>query len=102
MDNGNDSLLGASSDIIITTVGVNVVVAYAPREKGIKFSTRSISNNIRANELVRFILEGSGFGGGHDSMAGGFLPSVNLQSNKSLHTFVRHRAITYVENIELV
>ena len=99
LDNGNDSLLGASSDIVITIAGVNVVVAYAPRENGIKFSTRSINKNIKANDLVRFILEGRGFGGGHDSMAGGFLPIDSLESTKSLHTFVRHRAINYIESI---
>ncbi len=99
LDNGNDSLLGASSDIVITIAGVNIVVAYAPRENGIKFSTRSINKNIKANDLVRYILEGRGFGGGHNSMAGGFLPMDSLESNKSLHTFVRHRAINYVEGI---
>jgi len=99
LDNGNDSLLGASSDIVITIAGVNIVVAYSPRKSGIKFSTRSINGDIKANELVRFILEGRGFGGGHNSMAGGFLPGEKLETNRSLHTFVRHRAITFVENI---
>jgi len=98
LDNGNDSLLGASSDIVITIAGVNIVVAYSPRDSGYKFSIRSINKDIKANELVRFILEGRGFGGGHDSMAGGFLPVKSLDINKSLHTFVRHRTITYVEN----
>ncbi len=99
LESGNDSLLGASSDIVVTIAGVNVVIAYSPRGTGIKFSTRSINNDIKANELVRFILEGIGFGGGHNSMAGGFLPSKNFEKNKSLHTFVRHRAITYVEGL---
>jgi len=98
LDNGNDSLLGASSDIVITIAGVNVVVAYSPREEGYKFSTRSINKDIKANEMVRFILKDRGFGGGHDSMAGGFLPLKNLEHDKSLHTFVRHRAITFVED----
>ncbi|MBN2655960.1 MAG: DHH family phosphoesterase [Spirochaetales bacterium] len=97
LESGNDSLLGASSDIVVTIAGVNVVVAYSPREGGIKFSTRSINNNIKANGLIRNILEGIGFGGGHDSMAGGFLPNGNLDKDKSLHTFVRHRAISFVE-----
>ncbi|MDA3811034.1 MAG: DHH family phosphoesterase [Spirochaetaceae bacterium] len=97
LESGNDSLLGASSDIVVTIAGVNVVVAYSPRGEGIKFSTRSINNNLKANGLVRHILEGVGFGGGHASMAGGYLPLKNFDKNKSLHTFVRHRAISYVE-----
>lgn len=97
LDNCNDSLLGAASDIVITIAGVNVVVAYSPRDTGIKFSTRSIDDKVKANDLVRYILEGVGFGGGHNSMAGGFLPVANLEEGKSLHTFVRHRAITFIE-----
>jgi nanoRNase/pAp phosphatase (c-di-AMP/oligoRNAs hydrolase) len=97
LDNCNDSLLGAASDIVITIAGVNVVVAYSPRDTGIKFSTRSIDDKVKANDLVRFILEGVGFGGGHNSMAGGFLPVENLEEDKSLHTFVRHQAITFIE-----
>lgn len=99
LESGNDSLLGASSDIVVTIAGVNVVVAYSPRDGGIKFSTRSINNQIKANGLVRHILHGVGFGGGHDSMAGGFLPIKNFDTDKSLHTFVRHRAISFVEDI---
>lgn len=100
LDSCNDSLLGAASDIVTTIAGVNIVVAYSPRENGIKFSTRSISKKIKANELVRYILAGVGFGGGHESMAGGFLPVGNLDKNKSLHTFVRHKAITFLERSE--
>ncbi len=99
LDNLNDSLLGTASDIISTISGVNVVVAYSPREQGIKFSTRSITNRVKANELIRYILEGVGFGGGHDGMAGGFLPRENLDQDKSPHTFIRHRAISYLENL---
>jgi len=99
LESGNDSLLGASSDIVVTIAGVNVVVAYSPREGGVKFSTRSIDNEIKANGLVRHILEGVGFGGGHDSMAGGYLPLKKFDKNKSLHTFVRHRAISFVERV---
>ena len=97
LDNANDSLLGTASDIVTTISGVNVVVSYSIRDSGIKFSTRSINGKIKANDLVRFILDGIGFGGGHDSMAGGFLPADKMDDNKNLDTFVRHRAITYIE-----
>jgi len=97
LDNSNDSLLGAASDIVITIAGVNIVVAYSPREKGYKFSVRSINKKIKASELVRNILKDVGFGGGHSSMAGGFLPRENLEENKSLHTFVRYRTISCFE-----
>ncbi|MBI9104065.1 MAG: DHH family phosphoesterase [Spirochaetales bacterium] len=97
LDNCNDSLLGAASDIVVTIAGVDVVVAYSPRDAGIKFSLRSIISTVSAEKMVRYILEGRGFGGGHHSMAGGFLPGENLEDGKSLHTFIRHRTISYME-----
>ena len=98
LDNCNDSLLGAAGDIVVTIAGVNLVVAYSPRENGIKFSLRSIIPEVSAEEMIRYILQGRGFGGGHHSMAGGFLPGENLEEGKSLHTFIRHRAISFIEN----
>lgn len=99
LDNCNDSLLGAAGDIVITIAGVDIVVAYSPREQGIKFSIRSITDGCKANELIRYILKDLGFGGGHDRMAGGFLPGEKLAEDRSLHTFVRHRTISYLENM---
>ncbi|MBN2049107.1 MAG: DHH family phosphoesterase [Spirochaetales bacterium] len=97
LDNCNDSLLGAAGDIVITIAGVDLVVAYSPRESGIKFSIRSITDTYKANEVVRYILKDLGFGGGHDRMAGGFLLGQKIAEDKSLHTFVRYRTISYLE-----
>jgi len=98
LDNCNDSLLGAASDIVVTIAGVDIVIAYSPRSEGIKFSVRSIIPTTSAEQMIRYILKGRGFGGGHNSMAGGFLPGENLEDGKSLHTFIRHRAISYLES----
>jgi len=97
LKNVNDSLLGAAGDIVVSIAGVNIVIAYAVKEKGIKLSVRSISNNIKANDLVRFIVEGYGVGGGHDNMAGGFIPIENLSASRVLDTFIKHRAIEFYE-----
>ncbi len=98
LDDCNDALMGTASDVVITIAGVNVVVAYSIRTNGIRFSTRSINKHIKANLLIRHVLEGVGFGGGHESMAGGFLPKGNLPANKGIDTFVRHRAVDYMES----
>jgi len=98
LDDCNDALMGTASDVVITIAGVNVVVAYSIRNNGIRFSTRSINKRIKANLLIRHVLEGVGFGGGHESMAGGFLPKGNLPGNKGIDTFVRHRAVDYLES----
>jgi len=93
----NDSLLGAAGDIIVSVSGVNVVVAYSIRERGVKLSIRSSCKQIKANDLVKYIVEGYGVGGGHDNMAGGFISKENLSESRVLDTFIKHRAISYYE-----
>ena len=100
LDNCNDSLLGAAGDIVLSIAGVNIVVAYSPRAEGIKFSLRSIDENISAEELVKYILKGRGFGGGHKTMAGGFLPTGNLEENRNIHTYVRHKVLSRLDQRE--
>ncbi|MBF9016365.1 MULTISPECIES: bifunctional oligoribonuclease/PAP phosphatase NrnA [unclassified Oceanispirochaeta] len=98
LDNCNDSLLGAAGDIVLSIAGVNMVVAYSPRNEGIKFSLRSMDPRHSAEAMVKSILKDKGFGGGHKSMAGGFLLNSKLEENRSIHTFIRHRAISFLEN----
>ncbi|MDR2313270.1 MAG: DHH family phosphoesterase [Spirochaetaceae bacterium] len=93
----NDSLLGAAGDIVVSVSGVNIVIAYAIRETGIKLSVRSTCDKIKANDLVRSLVEGCGVGGGHDNMAGGFIPKENLSVSRLVDTFIKHRAITFYE-----
>jgi len=95
--NVNDSLLGAAGDIVVSVAGVNIVVSYAVRDNGIKLSVRSTCDKVKANELVRCLVEGCGVGGGHDNMAGGFIPKENLSPERVLDTFLKHRAITFYE-----
>ncbi len=44
------------------------------RKDGIKFSVRSEVNYLNAGIIVKDALAGVGTGGGHASMAGGFVP----------------------------
>ena len=97
LKNVNDSLLGAAGDIVVSVAGVNIVIAYAIRENGVKISVRSTCDNNKANDLVRFLVEGYGVGGGHDNMAGGFIPKENLSASRVLDTFLKHRAIEFYE-----
>ncbi len=100
IENCNDSLLGTISDMVYTIEGTSIVVSYAKRPDGIKFSVRSGEKNIYADDLVKYILNDRGVGGGHKEMAGGFIPEDELAfiENKQLDTYVRYRAISYVED----
>ncbi|MDR1932156.1 MAG: DHH family phosphoesterase [Spirochaetales bacterium] len=93
----NDSLLGAASDIVLSIAGINIVVAYAIREAGVKLSVRSINSHARANDLVRRLVDGVGVGGGHDHMAGGFIPAQKIDISRKVDTFLKHRAISFFE-----
>jgi nanoRNase/pAp phosphatase (c-di-AMP/oligoRNAs hydrolase) len=97
LENGNDSLLGAASDIVTSVAGVNVVVSYAIRDTGVKYSTRSATPAVNAGALVRYIVDGYGIGGGHDSMAGGFVKRDRLPPGKGVDTLTRVRAVAFVE-----
>ena len=97
LENANDSLLGAASDIVVTIAGVNVVVSYSTRDAGIKYSVRSVTPQVKAGALVRHIVEGHGIGGGHDSMAGGFIKRETMPPDRSIDTFTRVRAVGFVE-----
>ncbi len=97
LDSPDDSLLGAAGDIVLSLDSVDVVVAYSVRPSGVKLSLRSENEAVKANALARFLLEGLGFGGGHDHMAGGFLPADKVPADRSLDTFLRHRSILFTD-----
>jgi hypothetical protein len=78
---------------------VDVVVSYAVRESGVKYSTRSMIPAIDAGDLVRHIVDGHGIGGGHETMAGGFVTQDRLPKGKGIDTFTRVRAIAFVERL---
>lgn len=99
IENCNDSLLGTISDMVYTIEGTSIVVSYAKRIDGIKFSVRSGERDVFADDLVRYILKDRGVGGGHKEMAGGFILEEDMAflEHKELDTYVRYRTITYVE-----
>lgn len=97
----NDSLLGTISDMVFTIENVDVIVSYAKRDDGIKLSIRSGDFRIKANNLVSYIIDKHGTGGGHDEMAGGFIAmaDLGLLQERNFDTYVRYRTIRYAEMI---
>lgn len=65
------NILGVISDFALETDKVNICVAYYVSDTEIKFSVRSCSKEVHANELAAFIAENIGGGGGHIRKAGG-------------------------------
>lgn len=99
-----DALIAIISDFILSLDVVDISVIYAIRRDGIKFSVRSERKDIDAGALVKQALEGLGSGGGHKSMAGGFIPSDHMEAVSGQPTewiermFMRHINEVRVEN----
>jgi len=72
----NQNLLGILSDFALALEEIDLVVLCSKGEK-IHFSLRSEVLEWDVSVLIRNLLEGVGFGGGHADMAGGIIPDSN-------------------------
>lgn len=69
-----NSLVAIISDFILSLDVVDVAIVYSLNIDGLKFSVRSEKKEVDAGKLIHTALDGIGSGGGHASMAGGFIP----------------------------
>lgn len=89
-----DSLIGTVSDFIMSLKEVELSIVYSKRKEGVKFSVRNETSHYDAGKLIVEILNGFGSGGGHKSMAGGFIPNASLRENWStFHSFLENRIL---------
>ncbi|MBR3645351.1 MAG: DHH family phosphoesterase [Lachnospiraceae bacterium] len=68
-----DALVAILSDFILSISGIDFVVIYDIRNDGYKFSVRSECSDVHAGKLTKRALTDIGNGGGHASMAGGYV-----------------------------
>lgn len=69
-----EPLIASISDFMMSIAGVGLSVVYSIKVDGIKISVRSDNSGFDAGQLTSDALCGIGGGGGHPSMAGGFVP----------------------------
>lgn len=74
----SDGLVAAVSDFLLTLVEVQFSVTYAYRGNGLKLSARSELDYLDAGNILANALEGIGTGGGHQTMAGGYISFDDL------------------------
>lgn len=67
------NILGLISDFFLAVDTVDVCVVFSELDVGIKYSVRSCSNEVRAEELAEYISRGIGSGGGRSDKAGGLI-----------------------------
>lgn len=74
-----DGLIAMISDFILGLDVVELSVVYAARTGGYKFSVRNETTVYHAGSITQRALEGLGGGGGHFSMAGGFMTKEGVE-----------------------
>ncbi len=83
------NILGLISDLVVQVDKIDTCVVYNNAEGGFKLSVRSCIKEVKANELVEYLTEQIGSGGGHTDKAGGFIfenmyeslyPTINTET----------------------
>lgn len=79
-----EALSAILSDFLLSLSEIEVVILFSRRENGYKFSIRSERKDIHAGNLANAVLSPIGNGGGHASMAGGFVSydKINVKENE--------------------
>ncbi len=101
-ENCSKSLIAAISDFTLKISGVNFSVVYSVRDEGIRLSVRSAVKELHSAEIIIEALDKIGTGGGHHSMAGGFVP-MNRENGMTEEMVVNtmvYRILEIVRDIE--
>lgn len=79
---GNDcseAMIGTISDFLLALEEIEFAIAYSYRNQGLKFSARSEDELLDAAYIIKQALDGYGDGGGHATMAAGFIPNLQTE-----------------------
>lgn len=74
-----DALIASVSDFMLDLKEVDFSIVYSFKNDGVKLSVRSEASRYDAGAITSRALSGIGGGGGHASMAGGFIPYSRLE-----------------------
>lgn len=98
-DTGTDCpVIADISDFMLALKEVTFSVVYSAKDGGIKLSVRSERTALDAGKVIGKALEGIGNGGGHASMAGGFVPfDGNVQEKAALLDEIKRRFIAVIQ-----
>ena len=94
------NILGVISDFSLETEGVDVCLAYYVSPNEIKFSVRSCTKEVHADELAAHLAEGYGGGGGHRYKAGGSMRPETL--DRSAFSILHERMHNYFNEYDIL
>ncbi|WMJ85587.1 DHH family phosphoesterase [Anaerocolumna sp. MB42-C2] len=96
-DDCSEAIIGSISDFLLTVSEVDFTLVYSYRVGGLKFSVRSESKTVDAGKVIKEALSGFGDGGGHATMAAGFLPNLKTkQEIDKMACLIEQRVIELV------
>ena len=94
------TILGVISDFSLETECVDICLAYYESPDEVKFSVRSCTKEVHANELAAYLAQGLGGGGGHILKAGGALRPELLPA--PAREVMRERLARYYEEYQIM
>lgn len=105
-DAGNDcpeAMIGTVSDFLLTLSEVDFTLVYSYRANGLKCSVRSEEKLLDACYIIKRALKGLGDGGGHATMAAGFIPNIQEEIKaKQMAMVVEERVINIIKQIRML
>ncbi|WP_034450430.1 DHH family phosphoesterase [Butyrivibrio sp. AE2032] len=93
-------ILGVISDFALETENVDVCLAFYVTNYEVKFSVRSCSREVYANELAAFLADGIGGGGGHMLKAGGTIRAELL--DRPAKEVLEERMVQYYDSYAVI
>ena len=109
------NILGLISDFFLAVDTVDVCVVFSELDVGVKFSVRSCTHEVRADELAEYISRGIGSGGGRSDKAGGliqkelladlrpdYLSSDDIHKHAIVTTVLRERLHDYYQDCKII
>lgn len=79
-----EPLIASISDFMLAMSEIDCSIVYSIRKEGVKLSVRSCDAAIDSGTLTNKALKGIGSGGGHATMAGGFVPFPEDMNNMDM------------------
>lgn len=102
-DDCSEAIIGSISDFLLALAEVDVTLVYSYRVGGLKFSVRSEYKSVDAGKVIKEALKELGDGGGHPTMAAGFVPNLKTKEEVlKVAELVEKRVLTIVTSIDIV
>lgn len=99
------NILGLIADFLLQVDVIDICVVFNDTQDGYKFSTRSCIKEVHADELIAFLANDIGGGGGHQDKAGGFVSKAKFEAkygNLDIDTYIGSAMNSYFESNEVI